>query len=86
MVSANSPGELWYRAHSEYPNDDDARQARYHELMTQFGFIVDRSRPRCQAVDNFYRCTLDVGHDGDHESRSGCISAHRWAAAVRIEP
>lgn len=74
----NSPSELWYRAHSEHPTDAEARSVRYRELMYDFGFIVDRERPRCQTTDNFYGCTLDEGHDGDHESRSGCISAHRW--------
>lgn len=47
----------------------------------EHGHIVKRDRPRCQATDNFYGCTLDDGHNGDHESRSGCISAHRWQRA-----
>lgn len=78
MSFENSPSELWYRAHSEHPNDDAARSVRYHELMQEFGFIVDRDKPRCPSSDDFYACTLDVDHEGDHEARSGCISAYRW--------
>lgn len=38
MVS--SPSDLWAQADAEHPGDDDARRARYIELMEAEGLIV----------------------------------------------
>lgn len=77
--NAPSPAALWAQAEYEHPTDEAARSARYVELLRRHGHVVERVRPRCQSTHNFYGCTLDEGHAGEHESRSGCISAHRWS-------
>lgn len=79
MTDTPDPMVLWHQATLEHPVNAGRRADRYRELMREHGHLIDREVPRCQASDNFYGCTLDVNHEGDHEARSGCISAHRWS-------
>lgn len=39
-----SPSVLWHQADEEHPDDEEARRARYIELMVEHGMVIKRRK------------------------------------------